>query len=74
LISTSPKDREMLRCLTRDISGAMAPEVAERLGVSESAVRSRMSRLREAGWIEVSYCDTFAFYKLTREGKRERAE
>lgn len=61
-------DREFLLALRYPKHGRMTSELSKMLGVSESAVRARASRLRELWFIEVGYTDRFAFYSLTSFG------
>lgn len=44
LLSLEPDDRQVL--LLSEVEGMSAPEVAERVGISAGAVRTRLSRLR----------------------------
>ncbi|HZT18747.1 MAG TPA: winged helix-turn-helix transcriptional regulator, partial [Dongiaceae bacterium] len=50
-IRLSPADAQIIRCLNEDARSSAA-SIAERLGMPESTVRYRLSRLVDAGVIE----------------------
>ncbi len=80
LVSTfakqSPRSEEILLCLYRrnNGSGMRHGELAEALGLSDSALTNAMKRVLQSGAVEASRYGKNTFYTLSKAGQRYCAE